>query len=124
MVIDSQYFRSIPKLELKPFDVNPLKYHSFIATFEEAVVKCVKEHSARLLHLLQFTAGEVYQAIQPYTLIGNTAGYKRAKEILYKRFGIEHLIMNFVVNQIRQSKAAHSADELQRLVDSLSNGLA
>ena len=45
-------------------------------------------------------------------------------EILYKRFGNEHLIMNSVVNQTRQSKAAHSADELQRLVDRLSNGLA
>ena len=51
-VIDSQYFRSLPKLELKPFDGDPLKYHSFIATFEQAVVKCIKDHSARLLHLL------------------------------------------------------------------------
>ena len=123
-VMDSQFYRSLPKLELKPFDGDPLKYHTFIATFEQAVVKYVKDHSARLLHLLQFTEGEAYQAIQPCTLIGGTAGYKRAMDILYKRFGNEHLVMNSVVNQVRQSKSAHSPDELQRLVDRLSNALA
>ena len=122
--VDSQQFVNLPKLELKPFDGDPLKYHSFIATFEQAVVKCISDHSARLLHLLQFTEGEAHQAIQPCTLIGGSAGYKRAMDILYKRFGNEHLVMNCVVNQIRQAKAAHSGDELQRLVDRLSNGLA
>ena len=62
---------SVPRLHLKPFTGDPLKYHSFIATFEQAVGKCVHDDGTKLLHLLQFTEGEALQSIQLCTMPGS-----------------------------------------------------
>ncbi|ELT89499.1 hypothetical protein CAPTEDRAFT_196380 [Capitella teleta] len=87
----------LPKVEIELFDGSPLKYHAFSLIFEETVEAVVKDNQARLT--------------------------KQAIEILQKRFGDEHIIVNAVVNSVREGGKANSAEEVCRLSDDLQNGV-
>ena len=57
-------------------------------------------------------------------MLESSVGYSRAREVLQRRFGNEHLVMKSVISNIRQAKPARTGDDLQRLSDDLSNGLS
>jgi hypothetical protein len=82
----------LPKLELSTFDGNPLKYHSFMARFDEHVEKVAKDPQIKLTRLLQCCIGPAGEAIEATALIGGEKGYIEARETLRKRFGNNHLI--------------------------------
>ena len=92
---------SLPKVEIESFDGDPLKYHKFIALFEESVEKLVKDDKVRLTRLLQYTTGSAKQAIQGCILIDGDSGYKQARDILCQRFGNKHLVVNRILNSLR-----------------------
>ncbi len=112
---------SLPKVEIESFDGDPLKYHKFIALFEESVEKLVKDDKVRLTRLLQYTTGSAKQAIQGCISTDGDSGYKQARDILCQRFGNKHLVVNRILNNLRLGKAARTADDMQQLTDELSN---
>ena len=111
---------SLPKVELQKFDGNPLRYHSFIALFEESVDFITKDDRKRLLRLIDSTEGVAYDAIEPCIKM-KTGGYAQARKILERRFGDQHIVTNKIINQLRQGKSAHTSEELRSLSDELSN---
>jgi hypothetical protein len=110
---------NLPKVELEVFNGDPLKYHSFMATFEEVVLKATKDGSSRLTRLLQYTSGKAKEAIRSCALLGGSSGYAQARDILERRFGNDHLVMQGIISDIRHGKQIRSAEGLQQLSDEL-----
>ena len=81
---------TLPKIEIEQYDGDPMKFHSFIALFEESVEKVVKEGTTKLTRLLQYTTGKAKDAIRSCALVGGEKGYTQARDILFKRFGNNH----------------------------------
>jgi hypothetical protein len=110
---------NLPKLEIEPFNGDPMKYHSFMATFQETVEKYCEDGGARLTRLLQYTEGQAKKAICACAVIGGNSGYKEARDILLKRFGHAHIVSEAMTAKLRTKKAAHRSDEIQELADDL-----
>lgn len=111
---------NLPKVELEPFNGDPLKYHSFIAVFDESVDSVAQEDQAKLTRLLQYTTGRARDAIRSCVLVG-ASGYADARKILKRRFGNNHLVTERIVSSLRHGKPVKTAEELQDLADELSN---
>lgn len=112
---------NLPKVELDCFDGDPLKYHSFMAVFDDTVDKVVSEASTKLTRLLQYTTGKAKDAIQPCAILGGTKGYELAKRILYERYGNDLLISEMLISTLKTGKPVRTASELQVLSNELTN---
>ena len=78
---------NLPRVEIEAFSGDPMKYHAFIAVYEQSVEKLCEDGSARLTRLLQYTEGKAKKAIHACSIIGGQDGYDRTREILKQRFG-------------------------------------
>ena len=112
---------NLPKIELEPYSGDPMKYHTFINMFEEVVEKVVKDEKIRLTRLMQYTTGLAREAIGFCTLAEDGAGYRQARDILYKRFGNKYLITEHILTSLRQGKPIRSPQALQQFSDHLSS---
>jgi hypothetical protein len=115
---------NLPKVELETFDGDPLRYHSFLAVFDENVDSLSQDGRAKLTRLLQYTSGDAKSAIRPCALVGGETGYKQARDILQKRFGNHHIIAEKIIGNLRNGKPIRTADDLQKLSDDMINCLA
>ena len=113
---------NLPKIELEPYDGNPMKYMEFFSLFEESVAKHTSDHQVMLTRLLQYTSGEANDAIRSCSMIGGKEGYEQAMNILESRFGNGDLISENVITSIRSKKAIKTPDEMRKLADGLDNG--
>lgn len=113
---------NLPRIELEAFDGDPLKFHGFIAIFDETVDKMVKDDQIKLTRLLQYTTGKARDAIRSCVLSSDGNGYSKAREILHQRFGSDCLVTERILSKLKEGKPVRSAEELQRLADDLSNG--
>lgn len=77
----------LPKAELQNFDGDPLKYWSFVRSFDGAVGQTSVSTRAKLIRLLQCCEGRALKAIEACNLMDADRGYTRALQILYERFG-------------------------------------
>ncbi len=114
-------FLNLPKIELEPFDGNPLNYQSFMAVFDEVVHNVACDAKVKLTRLLQFTSNKAKEAIKSCILLKGDEGYLQAREILHDRFGNDHLVTERIVHDLRQGKQVKSPDDLRRLADELNN---
>jgi hypothetical protein len=71
----------LPKVDIKPFDGNPLKYHAFMTLFDECVDKVSTDNKAKLARLLQFTTGDALDTISS-CMLQEDDGYLKARELL------------------------------------------
>lgn len=110
---------SLPKVELEPFNGDPLVYNEFISIFDENVHNKSINDSLKLTRLLQFTTGEAKDAIRHCSLIGGTAGYRKARKLLSTRFGNSYTISHTILDNLKNGKSVSSALELRRLADEL-----
>ena len=76
----------LPKYELAPFDGNPLKYFTFIRSFENNVKK--DDFSRHLQLLVQFCTGKARRAIESFILLNPKDGSVSAK-----RYWLSVLVM-------------------------------
>ena len=86
--------QSAPNVHLEKFKGDPLKFKLFMTNFEELVEKRVFDSSGRLARLLDYTEGEANNLIQGCVFRVND-GYEHAKNLLKRRFGDPHRVMNF-----------------------------
>lgn len=115
---------NLPKIELEVFDGDPLKFHSFLAIFDENVHNVVTDGRMRLTRLLQYTTGRAKEAIRSCALQGGAAGYDRARKILLNRFGDDHIIAEHIIKRLKNGKPVKSPTEVRQLADELVDGQA
>jgi len=112
---------SLPKVELVKYDGDPLTYHSFMATFDEAVDNLNVSNKTKLTRLLQYTTGRAYEAIRSCVLVEGDRGYIQARKLLLDRFGNEHLVTERIIQGLLNGKPVKSSEDMLRLSDELAN---
>ena len=112
---------NLPKVEIEVFSGDPLKYHAFIAVFDECVEGNCVDSGARLTRLLQYTDGKARKAIRACAVVGGQAGYNQAREILAQRFGNKHTISDAMMEKLRNGKPVHRKEDIQELSDDLAS---
>lgn len=112
---DAQFARlfDLPRVEIDSFSGDPLKYHSFMRSFEVNVEKVCSDPDARLVRLVSCTSGPARDAIRGTQIVGGDAGYKKAKEILHDQFGSDHLIVQEVIKGLRVEKVHSSVEQMR-----------
>ncbi|CAG2231065.1 unnamed protein product [Mytilus edulis] len=84
---------NLPKPELLTFNGTPLDYSKFIRNFETNIEGRISDNSLRLSYLIQYCRGEAKCCIEDCVLLDSDEGYKRARAILYSRYG-KHFASN------------------------------
>ncbi|XP_076043748.1 uncharacterized protein LOC143026852 [Oratosquilla oratoria] len=115
---------NVPKVELDVFEGNPLEYNLFMTIFDELVDSKVSDPQIKLTRLLQYTKGPAKAAIKNCALVGNSAGYVQARDILKRRFGNSHLVSQQIVNDLKNGKMVSKPQELRQLGDDLTMAVA
>ena len=115
---------NLPRMEIQPFDGDPLKFHSFFATFDEAVDRATQDPRVKLTRLLQYTTGKANAAISSCALLDGKSGYEQARKTLKTRFGNDHLISDKIIQRLKNGQSVRSADDLLLLSDDLTNSTA
>ena len=112
---------NMPRVEIDVFSGNPLEYQSFMAVFNDSVDSQPIKDRMKLTRLLQYTSGAAKSAIRNCALIKDgTDAYTKAKDILKKRFGSDHLIVQKVIQDLKSGKPVLKAADMQQLADDLS----
>ena len=111
---------NVPRLEIDKFSGDPLQYQTFMNAFDDLVDSHISEGRVKLTRLLQYTDGPAKLAIQNCALVSGEKGYRRAREILKRRFRNAHLVSQKIINELRHGKSVHKGYGLQKLADELS----
>ena len=114
----------LPKVEIETFSGDPLRFHSFMAVFDEHVHQHTVSQKLKLARLLQYTDGKARDAIRACAVRDDDSGYDEAREILRRRFGNSYLICECIIKTAKSGKPARSPNELQDLADELTTALA
>ena len=107
-----------PNLKIEDFDGNPLKYHNFMAIFDEHVHKTKLPPRSKLSRLIQHTIDPANYAIKSCPVLGDE-GYKEARAILKKRFGNPFMIADAVVKSVKIGEPIETPAELLKFSDEL-----
>jgi hypothetical protein len=107
----------LPKVEVVAFDGDPLKYWTFIRSFENTVERALVDSASRLMRLIhyctvkvQYCTGKARQVIQCCCAMEPNEGYIRAKRLLKERFGNEYLITESWVRKVTAGNSFKAAD--------------
>ena len=120
--LDIAQMLSVPKIEIEPFDGNPMNYHSFCRSFKVNVEQVCSDPDAKLAHLLSCTTGPAHDAIKGTRITGGKEGYERAQAILAEMFGSRQIIVQEVMNELNHySKALKTAQQVRDYSFALSN---
>ena len=92
LLIQQQCLTALPKREVPIFDGDPLKYHTFIKAFENAVERNTSNNSDRLYFLEQHTRGSAKELVKSCQYINPEHGYARAKTLLKQQYGNEQKV--------------------------------
>ena len=113
----------LPKSELMKFDGDPLKYFSFIKSFENNVEKDICDSSRQLQLLTQYCTGKVKKVIENCILLSPSEGYKEAKKLLAERFGNVYKVTNSWICKVTNGPVIKPGDReaLIDLADDLHN---
>lgn len=108
---------NLPKPELFTFSGKPTEYSKFVKNFETNIESKVSDDRLRLSYLIQYCEGEAKVCIEDCVLLEPCEGYKRARSILYSRYGRPHLIARAYIDHlvIGPPLKASDIDELQTL---------
>ena len=111
----------LPAVELVQYDGNPLKFWSFIRTFESKVENCTSDNAAKLSRLIYYCTGKVRRVIECCSVMSPEEGYPKAKALLKQRFGNDFLIAEAWVKKVTSGKPIGPQDKerLQELSDDL-----
>ena len=112
----------LPKLVLTTFTGDPIQYYSFICAFEQTVHMETLDDASRLARLKQYCSDKIVKMIDCCSVMASGAGYKKAREILYNRFGEPFVIAEAWLQRIVQLKPdANGQLSLQLYADELLN---
>ncbi|XP_053406602.1 uncharacterized protein LOC128559321 [Mercenaria mercenaria] len=101
---------NLPKPELLRFSGSTLEYCKFVNNFETNIDCKVRDDRLRLSYLIQYCDGEAKSAIEDCVLLSPSEGYKRARDILYSRYGRPHNIARTYVDKIVNGHSLKASD--------------
>ena len=90
----------LPKVELIPFDGDPLRYWLFSQQFDNNVDVNDVDERTKLLMLFQYCTGQARRAIECCAAMETSRGYRRARQLLKDRFGNDFVIAETWVNKV------------------------
>ena len=114
---------SLPKVEIIPFNGDPLSYHSFINAFKVNVDRSCCDADGKIARLLSYTEGPAREAIRGVQVAGGEKGYQRALDRLQRLFGSRHIVTQAIITQLTVMTQAESAGQVRQLGYDLSNAL-
>ena len=101
---------NLPKPELLTFSGKPIDYCKFIKNFETNVESKVSDNQMKLSYLIQYCKGEARSSIEDCVLLDKQDGYKRARDILYSRYGRSHMIARSYVDKLVYGEPIKASD--------------
>lgn len=113
----------LPKVEIVPFNGDPLSYHSFINAFKVNVDRSCCDADGKIARLLSYTEGPAREAIRGVQIAGGEKGYQRALDRLHHLFGSKHIVTQAIIAQLTVITQAESAEQVRRLSYDLTNAL-
>ena len=90
----------MPQREYMSFSGEPRNFPLFMKNFEVNVESKEKNDADRLNYLIQYCRGKARQAIEHCIIMPPEEGYKRAKEILKKNFGRNHVVTQAFLDKV------------------------
>ena len=90
----------LPEVGISKFAGDPLKYSSFIRSFESRVASRTRDNSERLFYLEQFTSGVPRDLVRSCMHMPADTGYFEARKCLESRFGDQYLLANFYLKKL------------------------
>ena len=94
--------QAAPEVDMELFDGNVLNYHHFMALFKEDVESKLEDPRGRLIRLLKYTSGEAKELINHCIQLPSIEGFKYAKYLLEKVYGIPQKILASYRKEIKQ----------------------
>ena len=114
---------NLTKPELLTFNGTPTDYCKFIKNFDTNIENSISDNRLRLSYLIQYCNGDAKSSIEDCVLPEPSDGYKRARSILYSRYGRPHVVARSYVDKLvngPQLKAS-DIDGLSRLALEMQN---
>ena len=107
----------MPQREYITFYGEPRDFPLFMRNFEVNVESKEKSDADRLNYLIQYCKGKARQAIEHCIIMPPNEGYQRAKEILRRSFGRNHIVTQAFLDKVITGPPikAHEADKLSQL---------
>ncbi|VDP92075.1 unnamed protein product [Echinostoma caproni] len=113
----------LPKVELTPFDGNPINYWRFIREFDNFFECRIADPGQKFLYLKRYCHGKALDAIEECVMLSNEIGYSQSRDILKELFGqpfpVARTLTDGVLTEIR--KARNEPESLVRLVMKMQN---
>jgi hypothetical protein len=113
----------LPTTQLVAFDGDPLKFLTFMRSFENLLEDCTNDDAARLMRLVAYCTGKARNVIECCTVMNPVNGYARAKTLLKQRFGNDYLIAEVWIKKIICGKpiGVNDKERSKDLADDLSS---
>ena len=111
----------LPATQLVSFDGDPLKYWSFIRSFENTVANSSADEGAKLARLIQYSTGKARKVIECCTVMDPVVGYTRARQLLAERFDDSFTIAEAWIRKVTEGRLLKPSDRepLQEFADDL-----
>ena len=101
---------TLPTPIVTPFDGDPIKYHSFIKSFESLVESRTSSEVLRLQYLVQFTEGDVQKLVSSCLDMSPEICYRQARQLLKTTYGQSYTIASAHIDKITKGPAIRSED--------------
>ena len=101
---------NLPKPELLTFNGTPTDYCKFVKDFEANIETSVSDDRLRLIYLIQYCNGEAKSSIEDCVLLEPSDGYKRARSILYSRYGRPHVVARSFIDKLVNGPQLKASD--------------
>ncbi|MCG8069349.1 MAG: DUF1759 domain-containing protein, partial [Candidatus Thiodiazotropha taylori] len=101
---------NLPKPELLTFNGTPTDYCKFIKNFEVNIENSISDDRLRLSYLIQYCNGEAKSSIEDCVLLDPSDGYKRARSILYSRYGRPHVVARSYIEKLINGPQLKASD--------------
>ena len=109
----------LPKRELQPFDGNPLKYWSFIRSFQANIGSKQVDPASKHSCLLHYCTGQARKVLEATEMMDPEEGYSKALQLLKCRFGNTENIAQEWIAKITERPDVKGASDLQHYADDL-----
>ncbi len=90
----------LPRTDMGKFDGDPLRFWTFVRTFDACVHNTTVSDADKLNCLMQHCTGKAANVIQSCALMDPSQGYNKASTLLQKRFGEDYGIAKAWINKI------------------------
>ena len=110
---------NLPKVEIPVFTGKAKDYQAFITIFDELIENRMSDCQIKLTRLIQYCEGPAREAVNQCVVVGGALGYRQARQILEERFGNAHLVVQTLLRDLREGKAAIKPCELRQLADDI-----